>query len=209
MPYGYQSPTRPRARLLDHTPQARLLDFAPEPGARLLDFTGDSPNVPMARPKLFGGLGNVPNPADIAHARMLMAGFWAMPPTLESGSGRSGGARPAAFATPMIETNPFHGGATERQIAANTSPPGNDNYPRQESCTDAGHECLEHAASPSERDMCATAERACNQAADAARSAPENVRIIERFPHGRTVVIPGGGVPPYLGPSTPPRRQVF
>lgn len=71
--------TRPRVRLLEQAPQARLLDFEPEPGVRLLDFTGDSPNILMARPEPLGGFRNVPSRADIAHARMLMAGFGTRP----------------------------------------------------------------------------------------------------------------------------------
>ncbi len=73
--------SRPRARLLDQGPRAKLLDFGPEPPARLLDFTSASPDNLSTGPATFGGLRNVPNPADIAHVRMLMAGFGARPPT--------------------------------------------------------------------------------------------------------------------------------
>ncbi len=69
----------PRARLLDAGPKARLLDFAPEPRVRLLDFTSAPAKVPVPGPEAFGGFRNVPRREDIAHARMLMAGFRAGP----------------------------------------------------------------------------------------------------------------------------------
>jgi hypothetical protein len=87
------------------------------------------------------------------------------------------------------------------------NPLSNDNWPRQEACTTAGYECLSSDVSPEERQMCGVAERACNQSAAEAQNAPENFLMTERFPHGRTVVIPGGGAPPYLGPFVPSRRR--
>ncbi len=69
----------PRARLLDTGPKARLLDFAPEPRARLLDFTSAPAKVPVPGPEALGGFRHIPRREDIAHARMLMAGFRAAP----------------------------------------------------------------------------------------------------------------------------------
>ncbi len=58
-------------------PRARLLDTGPK--ARLLDFAQDSPARPIPPPEASAWLGNVPDPADVLHARMLMAGFRAGP----------------------------------------------------------------------------------------------------------------------------------
>jgi len=100
----------------------------------------------------------------------------------------------------------------EIHMTSDTIPPGNDNFPkgsfpRQEACWDAGYECLDSDnLNPQERNMCNVARQLCDQAADAHRNAPPDARFVERFPHGRTVIIPGGGARPYLGPFVPSRR---
>jgi len=93
-------------------------------------------------------------------------------------------------------------GRRENRQASNAASPGNDNNDSSV-CKTAGYECLERAQNPSQSRACLTAEQACHMSARAADNYPENARIIARFPHGRTVVIPGGRMPPFLGPMTP------
>jgi len=92
----------------------------------------------------------------------------------------------------------------EVQVAADASPPSNDNFPRRaEACDQAGWECVESGLTPDERKGCFPAEQQCQATAEAYKKQPPNVAYVGRFPHGRTVIIPGGGKPPYLGPMTP------
>jgi hypothetical protein len=79
----------------------------------------------------------------------------------------------------------------------NPPPANNDNFPRADACIEAGHECVDSGVDPKQ---CLAAEQACSEAADVYRGAPPNVGYVGIFPHGRTVYIPGGGKPPYLGP---------
>ncbi len=94
------------------------------------------------------------------------------------------------------------------QLASNDDGASNDNFPRQAACTEAGYECLDSdELDTSESKQCHNAEFLCKQACEAHKNDPENSIFTIRYPHGRVVIIPGGGLPPYLGPKLPSSKR--